>query len=68
MLESLYNKVLPCNFFKKRLHEYCEVFKNTFFYRTHPVSAFEVKKWSMQYSSNIQITGGININNNAHTE
>ena len=49
MLESLFNKVTvrrPCNFSKKRLQqvifcEICEIFKNTFFYRTPPVAASE---------------------------
>ena len=47
MLESLFNKyagLKACNFIKKRLQHrcfpnICEIFKNTYFYRTHPVAA-----------------------------
>ena len=40
VLESLFNKVAGlkvCNFIKKS--EYCEIFKNNFFYRTPSVAA-----------------------------
>ena len=50
MLESLFDKVSglkTCNFTKKRLQrrcffcEHCEIFTNSFFYRTPPVAASE---------------------------
>ena len=49
MLESLFNKVADlktCHFIKKETPtqvlscEYCEIFKNTFFYRTSPMTAY----------------------------
>ena len=52
VLESLFNKVAglkTCSFIKKRPeHRYfsceiCEVFKNTCFYGTPPVAAYETK-------------------------